>query len=112
MSNVEEFVLPYIEKIKKMHSDIKFQTFLDLLESNLKHIMTPFSRTLSAKYMSLTATEIDVANFIKEGKSSKEISELLNVTSSCIDIHRYHIRKKFGLAREVNLKSFLKNLPA
>ncbi len=112
LSNVKELVLPGIEKIRRMDPEKKFLAYLDLLESNLKHIVAPFSRTLSANYTNLTSTEIEVANFVKEGKNSKEISELLNITSSCVDIHRYHIRKKLGLARRDNLRAFLKSLPS
>ena len=110
LSNVKEFVLPYMEKIRKIDLDKRIQAYLDLLESNLKNILTPFSRTLSAKYLDLTLTEIEVANFIKDGRSSKEIAAFLNVSSSCVDIHRHHIRKKFGLARRANLTAFLKNM--
>lgn len=112
LSNIREFVLPCIEKIRKMNPDKRLQIYVDLLESNLNHILTPFSRTLSAKYMNLTSTEIKVADLVKEGKNSKDISALLNITSNCVDIHRYHIRKKLGLAKRANLEAFLKNIPS
>lgn len=111
LSNIKKFVLPYIKKIKQRDFDKKNLTYVDLLSSNLENILAPFSRTLSSKYMSLTSKEIDVANFIKEGKSSKEIAELLSVSSGCVDIHRYHIRSKLGLSNQrVNLKAFLQSL--
>ena len=112
LSNVKEVVVPYIERLKKLSLDKKGQAYIGLLESNLGNILTPFSRTLSAKYMNLTSKEIEVANFIKNGKSSKDIADLMNVSSNCVDIHRYHIRKKLGLNRKrVNLRSYLKSLP-
>lgn len=111
LSNIKKFVLPYIEKIRQKDFDKKHLTYVDLLASNLENILAPFSRTLSSKYMSLTSKEIEVANFIKEGKSSKEIAELLNVSSGCVDIHRYHIRSKLGLSNQrANLKAFLQSL--
>lgn len=111
LSNVKEFVLPCIEKIREINPEKKSHAYIDLLASNLENILTPFSRTLSAKYMNLTSKEIEVANFVKDGKSSKEIAALLNVSSSCVDIHRYHIRKKLGLGRRrINLQAYLKNL--
>ena len=39
------------------------------IESNLNNIVSPFLRTLSSKYLSLTPKEIQVAGLIKEGKS-------------------------------------------
>jgi len=111
LSNVKALVLPYIEKIRQCGVDKKYLIYVDLLASNLENILTPYSRTLSAKYMSLTSKEVEVAGLIKDGKSSKEIADMLNVSSSCIDIHRYHIRTKLGLNhKRANLKTYLNNL--
>lgn len=111
LTNVKELVLPYLEKLKKGDLDRKNLSYVDILASNLENILSPFSRTISAKYMSLTSREIEVANFIKEGRSSKEISDLLSISSRCVDVHRYHIRKKLGLNKKhVNLRAYLNSL--
>lgn len=111
LSNIKELVLPYIERIRQNDPDKRHQAYLDLLESNLKSILSPFSHTISAQYMSLTSREIEVANFIKAGRNSKEIAALLNISSRCVDIHRYHIRKKLGLNnKHANLRVFLSSL--
>ncbi len=108
LSNVKEFVLPYVEKIKESRLDAKGLAYADILESNLKDIISPFSRQLSSKYMNLTPKEIQIANFIKEGKTSKEIADIMNVSKSAIDIHRYRLRNKLGLNNQkANLKSHL-----
>jgi len=68
-------------------------------------------RKLSAKFSQLTPKEIQVANLIKDGKSSKEIAKLLNVSSSAIDVDRYRIRTKLGLNnKKANLRSYLSSL--
>jgi len=59
----------------------------------------------------LTPREIQLAYLIKEGKTTKEISELLNLSVRTIDSHRDRIRKKLGLSnRKINLKSYLLSL--
>jgi DNA-binding CsgD family transcriptional regulator len=63
------------------------------------------------KYLSLTNREVRVAELIKEGKSSKEIAELLNVTESSVNINRYRLRKKLALKKQDNLKVYLTSLP-
>lgn len=109
--NIKELVLPYIEKIKCSGFDKNRLVYVDLLATNLENILSPFARIISAKYMNLSPKEIEVANLIKEGKSSKEIADLLNVASTCVDVHRYHIRKKLGLnGKVVNLRTYLSNL--
>jgi DNA-binding CsgD family transcriptional regulator len=88
--------------------DAKVLAYVDILESNLKDIISPFSRKLSSKYMNLTPKEIQIANFIKEGKTSKEIADIMNVSKSAVDIHRYRLRNKMGLNNQkANLESHL-----
>jgi PAS domain S-box-containing protein len=112
LANVKEFVLPYVEKIRGGKADEKSVAYLGSLESNLKDIIAPFSRKLSSKYLNLTPKEIQIANFIKEGKTSKEIADIMNVSKSAIDIHRYRLRNKLGLNhKKSNLRSLLTSIP-
>jgi DNA-binding CsgD family transcriptional regulator len=58
-----------------------------------------------------TPREIDVAALVREGKTSKEIADLLNVSVSAVDFHRKKIRKKLGLKNDKsNLRSHLLTL--
>ena len=108
LSNVKELVLPFLEKVKKTRLDPKQVAYIDILESNLNDIISPFMRTLSTKYVNLTPTEIQVANLIKEGKTTKEIAELLNLSSKTINTHRRNIRMKLGIKKKkINLRSHL-----
>jgi len=108
LSNIKELALPYIEKIKKGSMNSRDSAYICILESNLKDIISPFSYKLSSRFQSLTPKEIQVANFIKEGRTSKEIAEIMGVTRSAIDIHRYRVRGKLGLNnKKANLNSYL-----
>jgi DNA-binding CsgD family transcriptional regulator len=84
---------------------------LDILESNLNDIVSSFTRKLSSKYLGLSPMEIQVANLVKEGKQTKEIADMLNLSSNTIISHRYKIRSKLGLKnRKINLRTFLQSL--
>jgi DNA-binding CsgD family transcriptional regulator len=66
---------------------------------------------LSSTKYNLTPTELEIANYIKEGKRTKEIASLMNLSIGTIKVHREHIRKKIGLQySKKNLVSFLKAL--
>ncbi len=111
LSNVKHLINPNLETLKKRKLDPDTKTYLDILESNLKNIISPFSHTLFSKYQNLTPTEIKVANMILNGKTTKEIAEFMGVSANSINHHRYHIRNKLGiLTQKVNLRSYLSSL--
>jgi PAS domain S-box-containing protein len=108
LMNVKELVVPLLERVREGRLDSRQTTYLDVLESNLNDIISPFSRTLSSKHMGLTATELRIADMIKDGKKTREISQLMNLSSRTVESHRESIRKKMGIKnRRANLRSHL-----
>jgi PAS domain S-box-containing protein len=108
MLNMRELVIPFIEKLKKTSLTSKQAAYVQVLESNLSDVISPFSRTLSAKFLSLTPTEIQIAGMVREGKMSQEIADVLNLSKRTVESHRAGIRKKLGLKnKKANLRSHL-----
>jgi PAS domain S-box-containing protein len=111
LANAQKLIFPYIEKLENSRLDGENETYLSIIKSNLKHLISPFGNTLSSKYAILTSTEIQVADLIKHGRTSKEIASLLNVSLKAISFHRGNIRKKLGLVnKKINLTSHLQSL--
>ena len=108
LTNVKELVEPYFEKIKKTKLDDQQEAFFSIIESNLKEIISPFTRKMSLKYLNLTPTEIQVANMTKHGNSSKKIAKVMNISPRTVDTHKKNIRRKIGLqGTRGNLRSYL-----
>ncbi|MBI3895813.1 MAG: response regulator transcription factor [Acidobacteria bacterium] len=49
------------------------------------------------RYELLTEREREILQLIAEGKTSREIAELLNISASTVDTHRAHIMEKLDL---------------
>ena len=110
--NLKKLIFPYIEKLENSKLGDASQTYVDIIKSNLKDIIAPIANTLSSKYISLTPTEIQVANLISQGKTSKEIALMLHVSPKAVSFHRGNIRKKLGLLnKKTNLKTYLQTFP-
>ena len=108
MHNVQELVLPYLEKLRDSKLSKTQRAFLDIIKSNIDDIISPFSRSLNAKYSHLTPAEIQIIHLLKQGKTTKEVAELINLSARTIETHRKNIRKKLGLYNtKVNLKTHL-----
>jgi DNA-binding CsgD family transcriptional regulator len=111
VSNVKELILPYVRKLKKMHLDEAQMSYLEIVETHLNDIVAPFLRQMVSHYPHMTAKELEVAVFVREGKANKAIAELMNVSVNAIEIHRYNLRKKLGLQnKKINLRSYLLSL--
>jgi PAS domain S-box-containing protein len=111
LSNVKSLILPYIGRLKRSRLDSAQITNLIILESHIDGITSPFLKKLSDKYIGLTPAEIEVADLIKDGKTTKEIADILHISENTVLTHRYHLRTKLGLKnKRVNLRSYLKSL--
>ncbi len=101
MGNMERYVKPALDYFKR-HTDEKDVEFVEGL---IKEIMNPVTKKHSSILDNLTSREIQIAEFIREGKTSKEIAEILSVTKKTVDFHRANIRKKLPIKDyKVNLE--------
>ncbi len=111
MANVRQLILPYVEELKKGRLDARSKMQVSILEANLNNIISSFTHRLSSKYSGFTPREIQVANLIRQGKSTKDMAEYLRVSQSAINLYRTKIRKKLGIiSKKINLRSHLMSL--
>ncbi|MGD8991374.1 MAG: LuxR C-terminal-related transcriptional regulator [Desulfobacterales bacterium] len=109
--NLRQLVEPVLQKLKNGRQTEKQKNLLDTLESNLKEITSSFACRMSNSFLKLTPTEIQVANFIRQGKTTKEIAEMLNLSPKTIEFHRDNIRAKIGIKnKKINLRTHLMSI--
>lgn len=107
LANINELIVPSLNKLRKSHGEADRNEFIDLIESSLKEITSSFSNQLVQKYTNLTPTEVRVVNLIRQGKKTKEIARCLNTATSTVDFHRANIRRKIGLSdRRTSLHTY------
>jgi PAS domain S-box-containing protein len=111
LSAVNQTIIPYVCQIQQRSTDPQILTCIDAIKSNLKDFTIEFHSTIRSKAFNLTPAELEVALLIKVGKGSKDIAQMLKVSSETIDFHRKNIRKKLGIQhKKQNLQSYLASL--
>ncbi len=65
---------------------------------------------LKSKFPSLTSTDLKLCAYLRINLSSKEISQLMNISVRGVEIGRYRLRKKLNIPTEENLFDFLLNI--
>jgi DNA-binding CsgD family transcriptional regulator len=111
LANVRKLVVPYVEELSYRRMDERDRNLIEIIHQRLEEIVSPFLNRLSSLSRLLTPREIDVAALVREGRTSKEIAEVLNISVSGVDFHRKKIRQKLNLVnKQSNLRSYLLSL--
>jgi len=108
LANMKELTEPYIKKLKHSELNERQHAYVNILELNLREIISPFAKKMSSKFFKLTPMEIQIADLVRHGHTTKETADLLNSSVSAVNFHRNNIRKKLNLKnKKVNLRSYL-----
>ena len=108
LANVKELILPFIYELESTLTEKSQNVYLETIKTNLSEITSSFSKKLYSQYHSLTPREIQIADFIRQGKSNKEMAYLLKISVSAVDFHRRNLREKLDIkGKKINLRSLL-----
>lgn len=111
LANVRKLLLPCLERLRNCRLNDRQKIYVDSLESNLQTIVSPFLQRLSNHFSNLTPAEFQVADLVKEGKTTKEIASLMNISERGVEFHRNNIRRKLGLTNaKKNLRTCLMSM--
>lgn len=109
---IETRVYPYIKTLRSQKLCREQHEIIEIIEDNLYKIAHPLhkNKDLLRNY-SFTPMEMKVADLVRFGKSSDEISSILCISPRTVRFHRTNIRKKLNLTgTKTSLQSFLLSL--
>ncbi len=92
--------------VKEVHTDKSWKD----LEKHIKNVHFDFLKRLKEKYPTISPRELDLCTYLLMNMSTKEISEIMNISSGGVEVSRYRLRKKFGLNKKENLIGFLMSI--
>lgn len=101
-------LLPLAERaMDSSLSQARRDSYLALLVSEIRQQMTVIGKGPESA-SSLSPREREIAVQVRNGRSSKEIAELLGIAEATVERHRHNIRRKLRLVdKSVNLASHL-----
>jgi len=107
--NVEKILMPILHALALQLSPAQIK-YMEILQTNLEEITSPFISQLSHSYHSMTPTEIAICNMIRNGMRTKEIADMRGISEATINRHREKIRRKLKITnQDVNLATFLQS---
>jgi DNA-binding CsgD family transcriptional regulator len=111
VANVQRLVLPGVARLRARRLTPEQAACLDLIEADLQAIVSPFLRNVGLRHRNLTRREVEIAQLVRQGRSSKQIAQLLSLSPRSVDFHRANLRRKLGArATRENLGSVLRAL--
>ena len=76
--NIKTLVAPQVKKLQRIAKTDDQLTCLEILEANLKNVISPFLKNITMKHSDLTPKEIQVANLIKDDALVKSHAAVLS----------------------------------
>ena len=107
--NVDKILMPILHALA-LQLNLVQRKYVEMLQTNLEEITSPFISQLSLSYHSMTPTEIAICNMIRNGMRTKEIAEMRGISEATVNRHREKIRHKLKITnKDVNLATFLQS---
>jgi DNA-binding NarL/FixJ family response regulator len=107
LSNIRDLILPYIDELAERLDDREDLLYINVVRANLEQITSSFSNRLAMK-LNLTPRELQIAELVRQGRTSKDIAKLLNLSRRTVETYRDNLRRKLDVKnKKQNLRSLL-----
>jgi len=106
--DVEQSIMPLVKKLRQELAPDRTGEIENLITA-LQALLSANNHDMDRRFGQLTSRESEICKLIKQGMSSKEITEKLNLSLLTVHKHREQIRKKLGIVNlDVSLATFLR----
>jgi ligand-binding sensor domain-containing protein/DNA-binding CsgD family transcriptional regulator len=97
------------KKILKMLGEDKMKKNWEQFAVHFDKVHSDFLVSIKTAFPNLTPSELKLCAYLRLSLSSKEIAQIMNITIKSVELGRHRLRKKLGIAPDVNLFNFLLN---
>lgn len=80
------------------------------LEKHIKNVHFDFLKRLKEKHPTISPRELDLSTYLLMNMSTKELVEIMNISSGGVELARYRLRKKLELNKKENLTGYLMSI--
>ena len=97
----------FSQVVKKIDKNIASMDDWNVFEIHFEKAHEKFLQKMVTKYPHLSHSDLRLCAYLRMNLTSKEIAPLLRISYRGVENHRYRLRKKLLLKKEVNLTDFI-----
>ena len=105
---LKELVNPYLDLLRQSTVNEKQAETIRIISAHVDSITNHFSPNARKIMLSLSPRETMIADLVRQGKTSKDISEILNISLRTVETYRNNLRKKLNInKKKISLHTYL-----
>ena len=106
-SEVEKDSKDFKKIIRIIDSELNNEHDWEQFTVHFDSVHTDYLKNLKERFPDLTASELKLCAYLRLNLSTKEISQLMNISIRGVETSRYRLRKKLELPNDANLGEYL-----
>ncbi len=105
---LKTLVTPYLDLLRQSATSEQQAETINIITAHIDSIAGSFSPKSKEILLGLSPRESLIADLVRQGKRSKDISEIIGVSVRTVETYRNNLRKKLGINnRKISLRTYL-----
>ncbi len=105
---LQELVTPYLDLLRQSSVNEKQDETIRIITAHIDSITHQFSPKARKIMLKLSPRESMITDLVRQGKTSKDIAEILHIGLRTVETYRNNIRKKLGInKKKISLRTYL-----